>query len=172
LSPSDRELASRFTDRSEEEAFRLLFRRHTPRVYAVALRLMGGRAPDAEDVVQEMWQRAAQRLGAFEWRSSLSTWLVGIAINCARERLRVRAATEMSPEALAAIPAPPTLAPVAIDLERAIAALPDRLRLVLVLHDVEGWTHAEIAAHLDIAVGTSKSDLFQARRAVRARLTA
>lgn len=159
-------------DRGEEEAFRLLFRRHTPRVFAVALRLMGGRAADAEDVVQEMWLRAARRLGEFEWRSALSTWLVAIAINCARERLRARAMTLAPPEALADVPARSTPPAVAIDLERAIAALPDRYREVLVLHDVEGWTHAEIGRHLDIAAGTSKSDLFHARRAVRARLTA
>jgi RNA polymerase sigma-70 factor (ECF subfamily) len=57
-----------------------------------------------------------------------------------------------------------------VDLEAAIAALPAGYRAVLVLHDVEGFTHAEIARQLGLAVGTSKSQLFAARRAVRHRL--
>jgi RNA polymerase sigma factor (sigma-70 family) len=171
LSASDRELVDRFRNRGEEEAFRLLFRRHTPRVFAIALRLMGGNRAEAEDVVQETWLRAAQRVGAFEWRSSLSTWLVGIAINCAREALRDRLSTDqgLDAEAMMQRVTPPDPA---IDLEGAIAALPHRQRAVLVLHDLEGWTHAEIGRQLDIAAGTSKSDLFHARRAVRARLSA
>jgi RNA polymerase sigma-70 factor, ECF subfamily len=162
-------LATRFTDHRDEEAFRLLFRRYTPRLYAVALRLTG-RAPDAEDVVQEAWQRAAGLFGAFEWRSSLSTWLVGIVINCAREQRRTRPSRDATLDVgNAPVSTTPTVA-LAIDLDRAIALLPDRQRHVLVLHDVEGWIHADIAAHLGIAPGTSKSDLFHARRAVRASL--
>lgn len=169
LQPSDRDLATRFVDQRDEEAFRLLFRRYTPRLYAVALRLTG-RAPDAEDVVQEAWQRAAGLFGAFEWRSSLSTWLVGIAINCAREQRRTRPSWDATIDVSSApVSAAPTVS-LAIDLDRAIARLPPRQRQVLVLHDVEGWTHADVAAHLGIAAGTSKSDLFNARRAVRASL--
>jgi RNA polymerase sigma-70 factor (ECF subfamily) len=59
-----------------------------------------------------------------------------------------------------------------MDLEQAIAGLPDGSRTVLVLHDIEGLTHEEIGRHLGIAAGTSKSQLFQARRALRARLGA
>jgi RNA polymerase sigma-70 factor (ECF subfamily) len=169
LQPTDRELTARFVEQGDDEAFRLLFRRYTPRLYAVALRCTAC-APDAEDVVQNSWQRAAGLLGAFEWRSSLSTWLVGIVINCAREHRRALPVegAGATPVAEPSVAAPAVL--LAIDLERAIALLSDRHRQVVVLHDIEGWTHAEIAAHLGIAVGTSKSDLFHARRTIRAAL--
>jgi len=171
LSQPDRELVARFLERGEEEAFRVLFRRHTPRLYAFALRLMGGRASDAEDVVQETWMRAARRLGDFRWQAALTTWLLAIAANCARERWR---STGISTDELEGQePAAPAGQPASrIDLDRAIALLTNRQRLILILHDIEGWTHAEIAAQLDIETGTSKSTLFHARRAVRARLTA
>jgi RNA polymerase sigma-70 factor (ECF subfamily) len=169
LHTPDAELAARFITTGDEDAFRLLFRRHTPRLYALALRLMGGNRADAEDVVQEAWQRAAARLTRFEWRSSLLTWMSAIVINCARERLRKRAPDAIDPDALDRMSAGAHGEP-GIDLERAIAALPDGYREVLVLHDVEGHTHAEIAQMLGVAAGTSKSQLFHARRAVRARL--
>jgi len=171
LQPPDRDLADRFVRRGDEAAFRLLFRRHTPRMYALALRLLAGRTGDAEDAVQDAWQRAAAALGRFEWRSALSTWLGGFVINCARERLRAKALTRVDTEALASITAPARPPGPALDLERAIAALPDGYREVLVLHDIEGYTHDEIAGRLGIAAGTSKSQLFHARRALRARLS-
>ena len=169
---AEQALVARFVRHGDEEAFRLLFRQHSPRMYAMALRLMGGRAADAEDVVQDAWLRAAAKLGAFEWRSALSTWLTSIVINCARERLRAKPTISADD-----VDAPaPAVAPAAsaerIDLDRAIAALPDGYREVLVLHDVHGLTHEEIAQMLDVAPGTSKSQLFHARRAVRARLSA
>jgi RNA polymerase sigma-70 factor (ECF subfamily) len=172
LHTAEQALVARFVRHGDEEAFRLLFRQHSPRMYAMALRLMAGRAADAEDVVQDAWLRAATRLGAFEWRSALSTWLTSIVINCARERLRAKPVVAAEDVALP----PPAVAPAAsaerIDLDRAIASLPDGYREVLVLHDVHGLTHEEIARALDVAPGTSKSQLFHARRAVRARLSA
>jgi RNA polymerase sigma-70 factor (ECF subfamily) len=172
LQPSDQDLVSRFAVHGDEEAFRLLFRRYTPRLYAVALRLCGGRSDAAEDAVQTAWLRAARRLDGFEWRSSLATWLTGIAINCVREARRRPAPESVAAEVLDRLPAP--LVPVGdrVDLDRAIAALPDGYREVLVLHDVEGFTHEEIATALGIAAGTSKSQLFHARRAVRRWLAA
>jgi RNA polymerase sigma-70 factor (ECF subfamily) len=167
--PSDRDLVAGFTTHGDEEAFRLLFRRYTPRLYAMALRLSGGRADEAEDVIQTTWLRAAGRLDAFEWRSSLSTWLTAIAINCAREarRARARAPVPAPLDLLDALAAPAAVPGMRLDLDRAIAALPDGYREVLVLHDVEGLTHAEIAGALGIAPGTAKSQLFHARRALR-----
>ncbi len=167
LQPSDQALVDRFIARGDEEAFRLLFRRHTPRLYAMVLRLSGGRTDEAEDIVQVTWLRAARHLGRFEWRSSLATWLTGIAINCAREARR-RPSREWAPvETLERLPAPLISAGDRLDLERAIATLPDGYREVLVLHDVEGMTHEEIASALGIAAGTSKSQLFHARRTLR-----
>ena len=135
---------------------------------------MAGRDADAEDVVQEMWHRASSRLPMFQWQSALPTWLTAIAINCARERLRVRPIVVAPADSADELPASPShrTIPLGLDLERAIAQLPDRCRAVLVLHDVEGYTHTEIAARLDIAVGTSKSHLFHARRQLRASFSA
>lgn len=168
---SDQDLVKRFTGNGDEEAFRLLFDRHTPRLYAVAIRLMGGRAGDAEDVVQDAWLRASKRLAAFEWRSALSTWLIGITVNCAREALRGRLNAD-GDDGLDRIEAriPSNDVDVSLDLEHVLALLPARRRMVIVLHDVEGWTHAEIARALDMAEGTSKHDLFHARRTMRALL--
>ncbi len=172
LTADDRALAEALLSRGEERAFRELYRRHTPAMYQVVLRLLGGSEPDAQDVVQETWVRASLKLGDFRWESSLRTWLTGIAINRARELLRKRSRRplvllEEVPEP--AVPPPPHLD--RVDLERAIASLPDGSRMVLVLHDIEGFTHEEIGHRLGISPGTSKSQLFAARRALRARLT-
>ena len=158
--------------RGEEPAFRELYRRHTPALYQLALRIVGGSDVDAQDVVQETWIRATTRLAQFRWESSLRTWLSGITINLSREVLRRRArrpttALEDAPEPSV----PPTAVGDRLDLERAIAALPPGSRMVLILHDIEGFTHEEIARRLRVSVGTSKSQLFAARRALRARLT-
>jgi RNA polymerase sigma factor (sigma-70 family) len=170
---SDRELAARFVAHRDEHAFRELFGRHTPALYRLAVRLLGGAGRGAEDAVQEAWLRAARRLGVFQWRSSLRTWLCGITVNCCREELRER------PSCAPAAPAPdcgepvqqPQASALGLDLEHAILALADGYREVFVLHDLEGWTHDEIAVRLGIASGTSKSQLSRARRALRRHLT-
>jgi RNA polymerase sigma-70 factor (ECF subfamily) len=168
LADDDRRLVEAFLA-GDEDAFRQVFRRHSPRLYALALRLTGGRTADAEDTLQECWVRAARRLAGFEWRSQLSTWLTAILINCARERRR--RSLPLADADLAQVWAPARSHAEALDLDRAIAALPDGYREVLVLHDVEGYTHAEIGTLLGVSAGTSKSQLFHARRAVRARLS-
>jgi RNA polymerase sigma-70 factor (ECF subfamily) len=138
-------------------------------MYLLALRLLGRSGRHAEDVVQETWVRAASALGGFAWRSNLRTWLLGIAVNCCREVLRAASREVAGTETPAADPAsPPRQGPEKIDLERAIRELPDGYREVLILHDVEGLTHEEIGNRLGIDVGTSKSQLSRARRALRA----
>jgi len=149
----------------DEGAFRELYRLHTPRLYAVTLRLLS-RSSDAEDAVQEAWLRAVRSLGAFRRESSFATWLTGIGIRCALEILRKRSPSFNDPLE----PSVETVPHLTVDLERAIAELPDGYRAVLVLHDVEGHTHEEIAALLQIEPGTSKSQLFHARRTLRAYL--
>jgi RNA polymerase sigma-70 factor (ECF subfamily) len=158
-----------FLARRDEESFLVLYRRHTPYLFRLALRLLGGRRSQAEDAVQETWLRAATRLADFRGEAALRTWLAGFAINCCRETLRKEAATVEAGTA----PPPAAAAPGGrpIDLERAIAALPRGYREVLVLHDLEGYSHEEIAARLAIAPGTSKSQLSRARRALRGRIT-
>jgi RNA polymerase sigma factor (sigma-70 family) len=170
-SAEERALCQAVVETGDERAFRELYRRHTPALLQLVLRMLGGSRPDAEDAIQETWIRAVRQLGGFRWEASLRTWLSAIALNQAREVLRRRSRAPVTelPEGLE-LPARPVHVGERVDLERAIARLPDGYRSVLVLHDIEGWTHEEIGRHLEIAVGTSKSQLFDARRAMRALL--
>jgi RNA polymerase sigma-70 factor (ECF subfamily) len=163
---TDRGLVEEFLRRGDEAAFRALFARHTPAMYGLAIRLLGGAGREAEDVVQESWLRACQSLDRFAWRSGLGTWLVGITINCARETLRRRVPEFPLDREPSTGPATPGER---LDLERALAALPDGYRAAIVLHDLLGLTHAEVGDRLGIDAGTSKSQLWRARRALRAR---
>jgi RNA polymerase sigma factor (sigma-70 family) len=164
----DRVLAEALLLRGDEASFRELYRRHTPRLYQFVLRIMGGGEADAEDVVQEAWIRAVERLDGFRWEAAFSTWLTGIGLNVARGILRRRGRWEAPADPDRPEPwCPPPRQADRIDLERAIALLPAGYRAVLVLHDVEGFTHEEIGEQLGIAPGTSKSQLSHARRAVR-----
>ena len=116
-------------------------------MYGVAYRMVGRHRPDAEDAVQEAWLRAVRGLPGFRGDSALQSWLVGIAIECALEVCRRRRPADVVVDA----PAPAARGSVdAIDLERVIASLADGYRHVLLLHDVHGHTHAEIAELLGI----------------------
>jgi RNA polymerase sigma-70 factor (ECF subfamily) len=162
----DRRSVERFLRDRTDSAFLPIYRAHAPALYAVALRLAGGSAQEAEDAVQEAWLRAVAALPRFEWRSALRTWLCGFVVNCCRELARRHTPDSSSvPDGLVAGISPETL-----ELERAIHALPLGSREVFVLHDVHGYTHDEIASMLSIESGTSKSQLHHARRALRARL--
>lgn len=168
--PRDRDEVRHFLQKSDEQSFRALYRRHTPYLYQFALRM--GQAPEvAEEVVQEAWVRAVTALPEFRWQSSLRTWLCGIAVNCWREmvrkRVRGKEASLPPPEAL---PSPAPKPHQKLDLERLVGELPERYREVLVLHDIEGYSHEEIGRLLQIEVGTSKSQLSRARKSLRARL--
>lgn len=155
-----------FLAERDERSFRGLYRAHTPALYRTAYRLLDSdRRSELEDVVQETWVRAAERLPAFEWRSQLRTWLVAILINCVRESSR-RVRRELAAPARTDPCERPDLE-LGVDLETAIAGLPARARAVLTLHDIEGFTHQEIGELLEITAGTSKSQLFEARRRLR-----
>jgi len=170
-SADDRSLADAVAGTGDERAFRELYQRHTPALYQLVLRMLGGVAADAEDVVQETWIRAVRQLSKFRWESSLRTWITAIGLNLARETLRKRARSRTQElDEHVELSARPVRDAERIDLERAIAKLPNGYRAVLVLHDIEGFTHEEIGRQLQIAVGTSKSQLFDARRAVRSLL--
>lgn len=168
---TDRQLAQAVMEHGDERAFRELYRRHTPRLFQFVLRLLGGMEQDAEDIVQETWVRAVERLDTFRWESSLTTWLRGIGLNLCRDLWRKRNGREV--DWSASLDSPVAAGPhdERIDLERAMALLPVGYRTVLVLHDLEGCTHVEIGRRLGIAEGTSKSQLSNARRAVRALLS-
>ena len=164
---SDAELVAAVRRERSESAFSVLYSRHTPRVYQTVWRILGGNAQESEDVMQEAWVRAVETLDAWRGGEAFGAWLRGIATHVAIDTLRRarRLTFDEDLDALAADPAGET-----IDLEAAIGSLAPGYRAVLVLHDVEGYTHEEIAGQLGITVGTSKGQLFKARRAVRGRL--
>ncbi|WP_374472762.1 RNA polymerase sigma factor [Arenimonas sp.] len=156
-------------------AFEQLYRKHSRRVYAVLWRLCGHEAR-AEDLLQEAFVRAWQALPAFRFESAFGTWLHRLAVNTALMELRSRRggqALETDDEALESHSTPDSAGhrtALGLDLERAVATLPPRARAVLVLHDIEGWKHEEIAAELGMAVGSSKAQLHRARQLLRTRL--
>jgi RNA polymerase sigma-70 factor (ECF subfamily) len=164
---SDQDLVAKVLEDGDERAFRALYRRHTPYLYQFALRTLGGDEQEAEDVVQETWIRGVERLGAFRWDAALRSWLVAIALNVCRGVFRRKDAgwLELTDETTAGSAAvSPELK---IDLERALALLPAGYRTVVLLHDLEGYRHEDIARDLGTTVGTSKSQLFHGRRALR-----
>jgi len=166
IEKTDRVLVEKYLRYRDEASFRELYRRHTPGLYALACRLCGSET-DAHDAIQDAWIRAASALSAFQWKSSLKTWLTGVLINCVREQARKHNRDREEPlkddwpAEVAELPGEK------LNFEQAIGRLPDGYRQVLTLHDVEGYTHEEISVLLDISVGTSKSQLHHARRAIK-----
>ena len=164
--PSDRELVRQIVERRDEAAMRALYRRHSPVLFRVAVRLEGDLDVGAEDLVHDTWIRAHERWRSFEWKSSLRTWLTGILLNLVREARRARTRSGLVP--LSEDLAIETLAlEENLDLAEAVARLPLGYRTVIVMHDSEGYTHEDIAACMSIDVGTSKSQLSRARRTLR-----
>jgi RNA polymerase sigma factor (sigma-70 family) len=163
----DRDNVGAVLTRKDEAAFVALYDRHSPYLYRLALRLAGGDESAAEEMVHEAWVRAATRFSQFDWRSSLRTWLSGFVVNCRREALRDQPTVQLSEAHPAGTDESLEGLFDRVDLERAIAGLPAGCREVFILHDVEGWTHQGIAVQLGIEVGTSKSQLFRARAALR-----
>jgi RNA polymerase sigma-70 factor (ECF subfamily) len=151
------------------DAVRELYNRYAPRVYAVIRRLAGDDAL-AEDWAQEAWVRAIRALPTFRGDARFSTWLHRIAVNSAlhgkrwRER---RARNEIELPATLPTGSRSDQTALRLTIEQALQGLPDGMRQVLVLHDVEGYTHEEIATFLGVTAGTSKSQLFKARARMR-----
>lgn len=158
-----------FLGSRDEFAFRRLYREYTPTLFQFVFRLVGRNQADSEDIVQETWIRAIAGLEKFRRDSSFRTWLTGIAMNLCRELFRSRSKNRGITESLEQHNLEDRSGE-GLDLELAIASLPGGYRAVLVLHDVEGYTHEEIAALLEIDAGTSKSQLSRARKAVRQEL--
>ncbi|MFI5279658.1 MAG: RNA polymerase sigma factor [Gemmatimonadales bacterium] len=162
--PSD---AIRRAQQGDADAFEVVYREHAGRIYALCLR-MSGDAQAAKELVQDVFVRAWEKLGTFRGESAFSSWLHRLAVNVVLmdRRTRTRRAEDSLDDeedpapVAAAIARSPELK---MDLEQAIAALPKMARRVLVLFDVEGYGHAEIATMLGIAEGTSKAHLFRAR---------
>jgi len=158
----------------EGSAIRALYERYAARVYSTVRRLAGDDAL-AEDWAQEAWVRALRALSTFRGEARFSTWLHRIAVNSAlhgrRAQLRHAAREDPLPPSLALAPSGDRTL-LRLQLERALERLPERMRHVLVLHDVEGYSHEEIGALLGIHPGTSKSQLFKARARMRELLRA
>ncbi len=157
--------------RGEMGAFEELYGAHAGRLYNVACRLLGNPA-DAEDLVQEAFLQAHRKLDTFRGDAALGTWLHRLLVNLGLDYLRSRAGRTAQATAgiddVRVVPftRPETVAE-RIDLEQAIARLPDGSRAAFVLHDVEGLDHKEVAAVLGVSEGTSKSQLHKARLKLR-----
>ena len=162
--------------KGDRASFEVLYRRHRNRVYGLVWRLCGGDAALAEDLLQEAFVRAWQKLDSFRGESRFGTWLHRLSANVALSdrRIRVRRLERETPLEGAAERAATGDADVyagqRMDLEQAIAALPERARTVLVLYDIEGYSHAEISEIAGMAVGSSKAQLHRARKIVREEL--
>ena len=167
--------------RSEAGSREALYHRYKRRVYALAVRIVG--ANDAEEVAQEAFIRIFRGLPKFRGDAALSTWIYRLAVNAAlSHRSRrgplgadVRAAdVEAGGETDGQSSAEPARGDSALRarLERALARLPAGYRTVVVLHDVEGLEHEEVASILGCHVGTSKSQLHKARARLREILAA
>lgn len=171
MTGDDRALVRRIVERRDPAAFAMLYARHTPVMYAMALRLVGNTL-DAEDCVHDGWVRAIEGIARFRADSSVRTWLVGVVLNRVRESWRERDHVPLDdvPDSATGTPSLPHGVD-AIDLERAIATLPRGYRAILLLHDVEGFTHDEIGAMLGIDAGTSRSQLARGRQRLRQALS-
>ena len=165
--------------RGELGAFEELYRAHAGRLYSLACRMLGNPA-DAEDLLQDIFLSAHRKLDSFRGDAALGTWLYRLAMNQILDHVRSRAGragqlTDGLGDA-SALPdaAGHRLADRAIDridLERALAELPDGCRAAFLLHDVEGLEHREVADVLGIAEGTSKSQVHKARLRLRGLLS-
>jgi RNA polymerase sigma-70 factor, ECF subfamily len=171
--PTDRELIARCLA-GDAEAERALYDTHVDRIYRLVYR-MAGDGDLAEDLTQDTFIRAFERLDQFRGDSSLATWLHSIAVSVTLngmrkvKRIGLRT-TDLEETPLLAAEArelPPDLR---TRLFQAIDTLSEKLRPVFIMHDIEGYTHEEIGSTLGIPTGTSKARLFDARAKLRAAL--
>jgi RNA polymerase sigma-70 factor (ECF subfamily) len=153
-------------------AFERLYRAHLPRVHSLVRRMTAGR--DADELTQDVFVRAWQKLSSFRGDAAFGTWLHRLAVNVVIERFRSDAQRRQrmvdGEDVFAGIAAPARPHDSSLDVEAALQRLPDGAREIFVLHDVEGYKHHEIAALLDISPGTSKAQLHRARMMLRKHL--
>jgi len=156
-------------------AFEEVYRGHSRRLYGVALRMLGNPA-DAEDMLQEIFLAAHRKLDSFRGESALGTWLYRLAVNLCLDYLRSRTGRSINmTDALDDEPVLPDAGSrgladrvvTRMDLERALAQLPEGCRTAFVLHDVQGLEHREVGEIMGIAEGTSKSQVHKARMRLR-----
>ncbi len=158
------------------EAFETLYRAHSSRLFGLTVRMLGNRT-DAEDMLQDIFLTAHRKLQSYRGDARLGTWLFRLATNLCLDHLRSKSArmshaTSSLDDDNAAEQASPSPGAVLgtvqhIDLERAVAKLPQGCRAAFLLHDVEGFEHREVASMLGISEGTSKSQVHKARLKLR-----
>ena len=166
LAPPDVALAAQ----GDRQAFERLYRANVDRVFSVCARMVGDRQL-AEELTQDVFVRAWQKLGLFRGESAFSTWLHRIAVNVVLNRRkadgRQKGRDGGDDETIETLASRPLTPGDAMDLEGAIAKLPPGARRIFVLHDVEGYRHEEIADMLGITSGGSKAQLHRARLLLR-----
>ena len=153
----------------DRDAFEIIYKEHSPRVYALCLRLSGGTRDEATELMQDVFIRAWRGLAKFRGDSAFSSWLHRLTVNGMLESRRSEARRTArvlfmdDPDESSAVTTnnSPDLQ---LDLERAIAALPDGARMAVVLDEIEGYQHGEIALQLGVAEGTVKAQLHRARK--------
>ncbi|HEY9517228.1 MAG TPA: sigma-70 family RNA polymerase sigma factor [Gemmatimonadaceae bacterium] len=154
----------------DERALRQLWSRYAPHIDAVVMRLVGD-ADLAADIAQEVWMQIFRALRTFRGDAQFGTWAHRIAVNrtlnaLRKERRMSRAEVEITDDTISVEPDGDRVF-VAASIQRATARLPAGARTVFLLHDVEGYTHEDIARELGITAGASKSQLFKARAKLR-----
>ncbi len=155
--------------RGDVAAFETLYRSHAPAIFALCRRMIGDEQ-EAKDLMQDIFVRAWERLTTFRGQSSLATWLHRLGTNVVLERMRstkrdALRLIDSDDSTLAVFERDPQL-DVRIDLDAALVHLPGGARTVFVLHDVQGYSHDEIAKMTGIAPGTARAQLCRARRAL------
>jgi len=172
-SVSTETLVQRVKD-GDTRAFETLYRRLVGRIYALCLRM--ARDPQkAEELTQDVFVRAWERMGSFRGESQFTTWLHRLAVNVVLQDGRTKGRREAR-EQLVADPGEymgrvrREMPGTRVDLERAIAALPEGARTVLVLRDIYGYKYNEIAQMQGVALGTVKAQIHRARKMMREKL--
>lgn len=156
----------------DSRAFERIYRRHVARVHSLVRRMVGGET-DADEMAQDVFVRAWERLGTFRGEAAFGTWLHRLAVNVVLNwrKSAARARHRFDDEAIAdQIAGRRETGAERMDLEDAIGRLPPGARQVFVLHDVEGFRHEEIAALMGVTTGTTKAQLHRARMLLRGHL--
>ncbi len=168
---SEEQLTIRRAIQGDETAMRALWSRHAPHIDMVVRRLVGPDHDTAQDIAQEVWIQIFRALPTYRGDSQFATWAHRIAVNRTLNALRrtrrlAKIEVDVDAETLAVTP-DTDRSFVMASIEQAAARLSPGARTVFLLHDVEGYTHEEIAAELGITAGGSKSQLFKARAKLR-----
>ena len=154
--------------RGSKAAFEALYRRYAAEVYGIALRLCLNQA-EAEDMTQEAFVQIWRQLKSFRFESELSTWIYRVTTNVVLGKLRGRQSSwqEQTDNFDGVEDTSSNGRSLSAETINGLRSLPERARMVLVLHDLVGMTHEEIGQQMAIAPGTSKTQLFRARRLFR-----